>query len=177
MRRPLHLAAAAFGAACLLVFATGAGPARAAAGAPADPGGTAAGGAAPGAGAGHGPLPTIAAQVAGMERRPGLLDLYLDRRHGKVWLRVPPPSGPGGEVASYLYAEGLVSGLGSNPVGLDRGQSNEARVVTLRRLGAKVLVEAENLRFRALGGGAAEQRAVRESFAPSVLGGDRKSVV
>ena len=124
-----------------------------------------------GAGAGHGALPAIAVQAAGMEKRPGLLDLYLDRPHGKVWLRVPPPSGPGGEVASYLYVEGLVGGLGSNPVGLDRGQQGDTRVVTLRRLGAKVLVEAQNLRFRALGGGAAEQRAVRESFAPSVLWG------
>jgi uncharacterized protein DUF4953/uncharacterized protein DUF5117 len=120
---------------------------------------------------GRGALPAIAAQVAGMERRAGLLDLYLDRPHGKIWLRVPPPSGPGGEVASYLYVEGLVSGLGSNPVGLDRGQQGDARVVTLRRLGAKVLVEAQNLRFRVLGGGAAERRAVRESFAPSVLWG------
>src|SRR5579864_8226110 len=120
---------------------------------------------------GHAALPAIAVQAAGMEKRPGLLDLYLDRPHGKVWLRVPPPSGPGGEVASYLYVEGLVGGLGSNPVGLDRGQQGDTRVVTLRRLGAKVLVEAQNLRFRALGGGAAEQRAVRESFAPSVLWG------
>jgi hypothetical protein len=120
---------------------------------------------------GRGALPAIAAKVAGMEKRAGLLDLYLDRPHGKVWLRVPPPSGPGGEVASYLYVEGLVSGLGSNPVGLDRGQQGDARVVTLRRLGAKVLVEAQNLRFRALGGGAEERRAVRESFAPSVLWG------
>jgi hypothetical protein len=122
-------------------------------------------------GAGHGALPAIAAQVAGMEKRAGLLDVYLDRRRGKVWLRVPPPSGPGGEVASYLYVEGLVSGLGSNPVGLDRGQQSDARVVTLRRVGAKVLVEAQNLRFRALAGGAAERLAVRESFAPSVLWG------
>ena len=121
--------------------------------------------------AGRGALPAIAAQVAGLEKRAGLLDLYLDRPHGKIWLRVPPPSGPGGEVASYLYVEGLVSGLGSNPVGLDRGQQGDARVVTLRRLGAKVLVEAQNLRFRVLGGGAAERRAVRESFAPSVLWG------
>jgi len=120
---------------------------------------------------GRGALPAIAAKVAGMEKRAGLLDLYLDRPHGRIWLRVPPPSGPGGEVASYLYVEGLISGLGSNPVGLDRGQQGDARVVTLRRLGAKVLVEAQNLRFRALGGGAAEQRAVRESFAPSMLWG------
>jgi hypothetical protein len=117
------------------------------------------------------PLPAIAAQVGGLEKRSGLLDLYLDRQRGKVWLRVPPPHGPGGEVASYLYAEGLVSGLGSNPVGLDRGQLGNARVVTLRRLGGRVLIEAQNLRFRALTGGAAERQAVRESFAPSVLWG------
>ncbi len=122
-------------------------------------------------GAGHGALPSVATQVAGMEHRAGLLDLFLDRRHGKVWLRVPPPAGEGGEVASYLYVEGLVSGLGSNPVGFDRGQVGDARVVTLRRLGAKLLVEEQNLRYRALAGSAAERRAVRESFAPSVLWG------
>ena len=92
------------------------------------------------------PLPTVAALVAGLEKRSGLLDLYLDRKRGKVWLRVPPPHGPGGEVASYLYVEGLVSGLGSNPVGLDRGQLGNTRVVTLRRLGGRLLVEVENLR-------------------------------
>jgi Met-zincin/Domain of unknown function (DUF5117) len=116
-------------------------------------------------------LPAIATQVAGLEKRSGLLELYLDRRRGKVWLRVPPPRRPGGEVASYLYVEGLVTGLGSNPVGLDRGQLGNARVVTLRRLGGRVLVEAQNLRFRAVAGSAAEEQAVRESFAPSVLWG------
>jgi hypothetical protein len=170
----MRMSAAALAAGCLLAVAGAAAapagpPAADAAAAHESQGGHAAAGAAQSGG--HGPLPTIAVQVAGMERRAGLLDLYVDRRHGKVWLRVPPPSGPGGEVASYLYAEGLVSGLGSNPVGLDRGQVNEARVVTLRRLGGKVLVEMQNLRFRALGGDAAERRAVRESFAPSVLWG------
>jgi hypothetical protein len=151
--------------------------ARAPGAAPADASGaTGQGGAAAHSGeaagsAGHGALPSIAVQVAGMEHRAGLLDLYLDRRHGKVWLRVPPPGGEGGEVASYLYVEGLVSGLGSNPVGFDRGQVGDARVVTLRRLGAKLLVEEQNLRYRALAGSAAERRAVRESFAPSVLWG------
>jgi hypothetical protein len=119
----------------------------------------------------RGPLPTIASRIAGMEERAGLLDLYLDRAHGKVWLAVPPARGPAGEVASYLYVEGLVSGLGSNPVGLDRGQLGDAQVVELRRLGARVLIEVANLRFRALSLLAAERRSVRESFAPSVVWG------
>jgi hypothetical protein len=120
---------------------------------------------------GHARLETIASVVAGLEKRSGLLDLYLDRARGRVWLEVPPAAGPHGEVARYLYVEGLVSGLGSNPVGLDRGQQSDAQIVTLRRLGGKVLFEEANLRFRALDGGGAAERAVGESFAPSVLWG------
>jgi Met-zincin/Domain of unknown function (DUF5117) len=119
-------------------------------------------------------LPTIAAHTAGSEKRSGLLDLYLDRAHGKVWLVVPRATGTGGAVASYLYAEALATGLGSAEVGLDRGQFADAvHVVTLRRVGGKVLFEVANLRFRSLSEQAAERQAVRESFPQSVLwGGD-----
>jgi len=115
------------------------------------------------------PLPTLAAKTGGLERRPGLLATYVDRARGRVWLEVPPAAGPGGEVASYLYVEGIVTGLGSNPVGLDRGQVSEARVLTLRRVGGRVLFELPNLRYRALSRDEAERRSVRESFATSVL--------
>ncbi len=114
-------------------------------------------------------LPAIAEKTKGLERREGLLVTYLDRRRGRLWLEVPAPSGPRGEVGSYLYVEGLLTGLGSNPVGLDRGQLGESRLVTLRRLGGRVLVEQQNLAFRALSERAEERRAVAESFAPSVL--------
>src|SRR4051812_39690366 len=69
-----------------------------------------------------GPPPAIAKTTAGLEKRAGILTFYLDRQKGKVWLEVPPAKGKDGEVASYIYSEGIVSGLGSNPVGLDRGQ-------------------------------------------------------
>lgn len=116
-----------------------------------------------------GPLPTIAKATAGLERKPGLLDLWLDRQKGKIWLAVPPASGPGGEVGSFLYVESLLSGLGSNPVGLDRGQLGDTRVVVFRRVGGRLLVEQPNLRFRALSEDPDELRAVRESFATSIL--------
>src|SRR5262245_22058738 len=67
-----------------------------------------------------GSLPTIVKATAGLEKRPGLLTFYLDRQKGKVWLEVPPAADKSGEVASYLYQEGLLTGLGSNPVGRDR---------------------------------------------------------
>src|SRR5262245_57757053 len=91
------------------------------------------------------PASGIAARTAGLERRAGLLDLYVDARQGQVWVRLPPP-GPDGTVGSYLYVHGLLTGFGSNPVGLDRGQQRDAKVITLRRLGRRLLVEQPNLR-------------------------------
>jgi Met-zincin/Domain of unknown function (DUF5117) len=124
---------------------------------------------APGHGPGHAPgaEPNVL-RTAGLEKRAGMLDLWLDRKAGKVWLLVPP-AGKDGVVGSYLYEEGILTGVGSNPVGLDRGQIGDARVVTLRRVGARLLVEEPNLRFRALSQDPAEVAAVRESFATSVL--------
>ena len=119
----------------------------------------------------HGPLPGIAKLTAGLDKRKGLLTFYADRQRGKIWLEVPPAKGPHGDVATYLFQEGLVSGLGSNPVGLDRGQLGDTRIVTLRRVGGRVLVEMPNLKFRALTEDPAERQAVRDSFATSVLWG------
>ncbi|MEA2601266.1 MAG: hypothetical protein QOF89_2258 [Acidobacteriota bacterium] len=117
------------------------------------------------------PLPAVAKLTANLDKREGLLNFYVDRQKGKVWLEVPPAKGPGGEVASYLYQEGLVSGLGSNPVGLDRGQIGDTRILTLRRVGGRLLAELPNLKFRALTEDPAERQAVRESFATSILWG------
>ncbi|MFP5286400.1 MAG: hypothetical protein ACLGI9_11735, partial [Thermoanaerobaculia bacterium] len=112
---------------------------------------------------------TVASKTAGMERRAGILTIWLDRRAGKVWLEVPPAKAGSDEIGSYLYAEALRTGLGSNPVGLDRGQIGVFSVVNLRRVGGRLLLEQPNLSFRALSENPEELRAVRESFATSVL--------
>jgi hypothetical protein len=113
-------------------------------------------------------LPTVAEKTRGLDHRPGLLDLWVDAEQGVLWLGLPPP-GPDGEIGRFLYAEGLVTGLGSNPVGLDRGQLGEGRILSFRRVGGKVLVVEPNLRFRADTADPDEARAVAESFAPSVI--------
>lgn len=112
---------------------------------------------------------SIASKTAGLEKRAGILTVWLDRKAGKVWLEVPPAKAGSNVVGSYLYAEALRTGLGSNPVGLDRGQIGVFSVVNLRRVGGRLLIEQPNLRFRALSENPEELRAVRESFATSVL--------
>jgi hypothetical protein len=112
---------------------------------------------------------SFAARTKGLTRRDGLLVTWLDRKAGKLLLELPRPSGSRNECGSFLLLEGIETGLGSNPVGLDRGQAGETRVVTFRRVGGRVLLEQPNLRYRAVSRDSNEVRAVRESFASSVL--------
>jgi len=138
--------------------------------------------ASPAAGAGRGkpsgepgdvaePLPKVFEKIRGLERRPGFLTLHLDRVKGLVWLELPPPGGADGQIAELIYVEGLATGLGSNPVGLDRGQIAESKLLRIRRLGPKVLFEEPNPRYRALTEDADERRAAAQSFATSVIWG------
>ena len=117
-------------------------------------------------------LTSFTSAIAGMRHLPGLFDLYLDDEGGRVLMLLPrevEASEPSGFLAECLYVEGLTTGLGSNDVGLDRGQLGPTRVVQFRRLGPRVLIEESNQGFRAQSANASERRAARESFATSVL--------
>jgi hypothetical protein len=109
-------------------------------------------------------LPSIEAFTVGMQHLPGFVGLYVDSRSDRVYLRLETFK------KELLYATAQASGLGSNPIGLDRGSLGPQHVIEFRRAGKKVLVMAKNLRFRALSDNARERLAVAESFAPSVIG-------
>lgn len=109
------------------------------------------------------PLPQIAEKTESFTRLAGFLTLYLDDERGTVFAEIDPD---GDEV---IYATGLGSGLGSNPVGLDRGQWGKTRLVRFKRVGRRVYLIEQNLGFRASADNAAEKRAVDESFADSVF--------
>src|SRR5262245_12926103 len=115
------------------------------------------------------PADAFAVKTRGFTRHAGLFVTHRDAKAGKVLLELARPVGARGECARFLYVEGIQTGLGSNPVGLDRGQVGETRVVVFRRLGARVILEQENTRYRAVSPDSSERRAVRESFASSVL--------
>ncbi len=108
---------------------------------------------------------TIAAKTAGMQKLPGYIPLYWDEKAGKMWLEA------GDWGTEFLYIESLPAGVGSNDIGLDRGQLGQTRVVRWERSGPKVLLVEANYRYRAVSDSADERRAVRESFAESVLWG------
>jgi hypothetical protein len=65
----------------------------------------------------------------------------------------------------------LSAGVGSNDLGLDRGRTNEPKVVQFERSGPRVLLVESNYGFRASSTEVAEKRAEADSFARSVLWG------
>ena len=110
-------------------------------------------------------LPTISAKTRGMQEFSGFFRFWWDARRGQIWLAIDRFD------EEFLYVNSLSTGLGSNPVGLDRGQLGQDRVVRFQRIGHKVLLQQGNLRYRARTSSTAERQAVADSFAQSVLWG------
>jgi hypothetical protein len=109
------------------------------------------------------PAQSIAARTAGFEKRDGFIPLYLDAKQGKLYAELPRDG------ARALFWTSLATGLGSNPVGLDRGASGDEQVVRFDRQGDRVLMVFENNAFRTSLDDAAHQRSIAESFPPSTV--------
>lgn len=107
----------------------------------------------------------IEAKITGFKKFPGFIDFYYDDKQDKVWLVI---NQPGKEI---LYVHSLPAGIGSNDIGLDRGQLGGERIVRFERRGPKILMIEPNYRYRAVTQNEAERKAVEDAFAQSVLWG------
>ncbi len=110
-------------------------------------------------------LPTIEEKTEGAESRDGFFRLYWDAAEGKVWLEIRRMD------RHFLYVNSLPAGLGSNDIGLDRGQIGGERIVYFERTGPKVLLVQPNLKYRASTSNPMETKAVDDAFAKGVLWG------
>src|SRR5262249_15997780 len=73
--------------------------------------------------AGGGPGPPVDERTSGMQKLDGYFPLYWDERSGSLFLEIPRLD------TEFLLSSGLAAGLGSNDIGLDRGQGGQGRVV------------------------------------------------
>ncbi|WP_347156895.1 zinc-dependent metalloprotease [Pontibacter chitinilyticus] len=110
-------------------------------------------------------LPDIGTKTAGMKKYPGYFTFYYDDNTGKIWLEIDKLN------QEFLYVNSLPAGLGSNDIGLDRGQLGDTKVVYFSKQGPKVMLVQPNLAYRASTDNLNERRAVEESFAQSILWG------
>lgn len=105
----------------------------------------------------------INAKTKTFKKFDGYFPFYWDATNGKIWLVINKFD------KEFLYVNSLPAGLGSNDIGLDRGQIGGSRIVFFSKVGKKVLMVEPNYEYRALTNNKMEQQAVRQSFAQSVL--------
>ena len=108
-------------------------------------------------------LPTLKEKTSGLKKYSGYFDFYWDSKEGKIWLEVDHLD------EEFLLVNSLSYGVGSNDLGLDRGQIGNNRIVKFERSGPKILLIQPNYSFRAITNNKEEKKAVDESFAESVL--------
>ncbi len=103
--------------------------------------------------------------TTGMNKQEGYFNFYYDEQIGRIFLEVDKTD------TEFLYVNSLAAGVGSNDIGLDRGQLGPERVVKFQKHGNKLLLIQPNYDYRAVSDNNDEVKSVAEAFASSVLGG------
>ena len=104
------------------------------------------------------------AQHPNASQRPGYFDTYYDTGANKLYARIPKER----LKQPFLYVYSLSQGIGSNDIGLDRGQLGSEQVVYFEQRGPRVFLVQPNLAFRALTDNPLERASVEQAFAKSV---------
>lgn len=104
-------------------------------------------------------------KIENLKKIEGFMPLYWDAKQGKMLMEISRFN------QEFLYQVSLPAGVGSNPIGLDRGQLGRGFVVYFDRVGNKIMLVQPNYRYRALSNDESERRAVADSFARSVIYG------
>ncbi|HBU57803.1 MAG TPA: peptidase, partial [Gemmatimonadetes bacterium] len=107
-------------------------------------------------------VPTISDRTAGMERIEGFFNLYWDASTGSLFWEISELD------QEFLYQISMGSGLGSNPIGIDRGQLRGTHILRAQRVGPRILLVEPNYQYVARSPNQTEVQAVRDAFAPSV---------
>ena len=111
------------------------------------------------------PLVSIEEATEATEEFRGYFNFFYDSADGSLLLEIDRWN------QEFLYVNSLATGIGSNDIGLDRGQIGASRVVKFERHGNKVFLKHINLDYRAQTDNELERLAVEEAFAESILWG------
>lgn len=113
-------------------------------------------------------FPSVFAQnldLSEFTKMEGFVDFYLDEENGKIYLEIEDLE------KEFLYVSSLTAGVGSNDLGLDRGQLGDTRIVEFRKTGKKIFLVQKNYGYRAYSDNPAEVKSIKDAFAESTLWG------
>lgn len=95
----------------------------------------------------------------------GYVTFYYDESTDKIFLQIENLH------QEFLYVNSLSEGIGSNDIGLDRGQLGNTRIVKFMKAGNKLLLIQSNQDYRAITDNLEEKKSVEQAFAKSVIHG------
>ena len=72
-------------------------------------------------------LTTISEKTEGLTKTEGFFDYYYDEAKDQLWLEIDKLD------TEFIYVNSLAAGIGSNDIGLDRGQLGDTRIVYFER--------------------------------------------
>jgi Met-zincin/Domain of unknown function (DUF5117) len=104
-------------------------------------------------------------KTSSMKKFEGYFNFFYDTKQDKIFLLIDKLE------EEFLYISSLAAGIGSNDIGLDRGQLGGEKVVKFTRVGPKVLLIQPNYSYRAESDNPDERKAVEQAFAQSVIWG------
>jgi hypothetical protein len=108
---------------------------------------------------------SIQSKTQGLTKYTGYFNFYWDEKAGKIYLEIDKFN------QEFLYVNSLPAGVGSNDLGLDRGQIGDSRIVKFIKIGPKVMLIQPNYSYRAISNNADERKSVEEAFAQSAIYG------
>ena len=97
----------------------------------------------------------------------GLVQIAYDASNDKVFLGLNK-SQLGQQM---LFQSSLPHGVGSNDIGLDRGQLGMTRLVSFERFGNKIMLNQLNTDYRANSDNQLERESIDQAFADSIIAG------
>ena len=95
----------------------------------------------------------------------GFFNFTYEEKSDKIFLEVDKLS------YDFLYINSLATGLGSNDIGLDRGQLGKESIVRFEKYGNKLLLIQPNQSYKAISENNSEKNSVAQAFAFSVIYG------
>lgn len=104
-------------------------------------------------------------RTAGLNKMEGFIPFYWDAKKGILLFELSPQR----MNEEFIYFTGLSSGIGSIQMFADRSSFGESQLCRFVRSGPKVLVMAENTRFRAEHGSVELKHSVDRSFPTAVI--------
>ncbi len=93
----------------------------------------------------------------------GFFNFYYDSNNDHIYLEVENLE------KEFLYVNSLSEGIGSNDIGLDRGQLGGRRVVYFKKAGNRLLLIEPNQKYRANSKNYLEKKSIEQAFAKSVI--------